>query len=202
MREDINIEIDKYNFINLASKNQYYGNGFIVAPELINNIHKYWKVCERICCLQLAFNVNEKFETELIDETKIRIRKGQECLKFITVINVYAPQTGRLKDNSDELEEMYSQLNDLVEEFQKEKELVFFTGDFNAKVGRNDGTTECLGKYSRGIRNVGQCLVDFCETHDLYVANNAFQNKAAHISTWHKKMVINNKTVKLYTQID
>ena len=78
---------------------------------------------------------------------------------------------------------MYLQLNDLVEEFQKEKELVFFTSDFNAKVGRNDGTTECLVKYSRGIRNVsGQCLIDFCKARDLYVANSPFEHKADHIS--------------------
>ena len=48
----------------------------------------------------------------------------------------------------------------------------------------------------------GQSLIDFCEAHDLFVANSAFQHRAAHVSTWESKRTINNKLLTIYNQID
>lgn len=101
---------------------------------------------------------------------------------LITIINVYAPTTERVKNDTDELDQLYTDLGNLISEFTKAASLVLIAGDFNAKVGKRSGNEECLGRYSRGKRNnSGQTLVDFCNIHNLFIS--AFQHPARHITT-------------------
>ena len=64
----------------------------------------------------------------------------------ITVIKVYTPTT-----NAKEAERFYEDLQDLLELTPK-KDVHFFIGDWNAKVGRQElpGVT---GKFALGIQN-------------------------------------------------
>ena len=73
----------------------------------------------------------------------------------ITVIQVYA-----LTSNAEEAERFYEDLQDLVELTPK-KDVIFFIGDWNAKVGSQE-TPGVIGKFGLGIRNEAwQRLIEF-----------------------------------------
>ena len=97
-------------------------------------------------------------------------------------------------------------INTLISEHQnKDTSLLLICGDFNAKVGTNNDDAECVGRFSRGHRNVsGQCLIDFCNAHKLFITNSAFKHKAAHITTWESTRInkTNNTIKHIYNQIN
>ena len=66
----------------------------------------------------------------------------------ITVIQVYAPTSNAEKA---EAEQFYEDLQDLLELTPK-KDLLFFIGDWNAKVGSQE-TAGVTGKFGLGMRN-------------------------------------------------
>ena len=87
----------------------------------------------------------------------------------ITVIQAYA-----LTSNAEEAEVEWfcEDLQDLLELTPK-KDVLFITGDWNAKVGSQE-TPGVAGKFGLGIRNeAGQTLIEFCQEnvsmHDSYV---------------------------------
>ena len=89
----------------------------------------------------------------------------------ITVMHVYAPNS-----NAEEakVEWFYEDLQDLLELTAK-KDVLFITGDWNAKVGSQEipGVT---GKFDLGVQNkVGQRLTEFCPENALVIANTIFQ---------------------------
>ena len=76
-----------------------------------------------------------------------------------TVIQVYAPTNNA---EEDEVEWFNEDLQDLLELISK-KDVLFFIGDCNAKVGSQEipGLT---GKFGPGVQNeAGQRLVEFCQ---------------------------------------
>ena len=76
----------------------------------------------------------------------------------ITVIQVYA-STSNAEET--EVERFYEDLQDLLELTPK-KDVLFITGDWNAKVGSQE-TPRVTGKFGLGIRNeAGQRLIEFC----------------------------------------
>ena len=73
-----------------------------------------------------------------------------------------------------EVEWFYEDLQDLIE-LTPEKDVLFITGDWNAKVGSQEipGVT---GKFGLGVENeAGQWLTDFCQENVLVIANTLFQ---------------------------
>ena len=85
----------------------------------------------------------------------------------ITVIQAYAPT-----NNTDEaeVEQFYEDLQDLLELTLK-KDVLFITGDWNAKVGSQE-TPGVTGKFGFGIRNeAGQRLIEFCQENALVITN-------------------------------
>ena len=79
---------------------------------------------------------------------------------IITVIQVYAPTS-----NAEEDERFYEDVQELLE-LTPPKDVLFITGDWNAKVGSQEipGVT---GKFGLGVQNeAGQRLTDFAQrTH-------------------------------------
>ena len=72
----------------------------------------------------------------------------------ITVIQVYAPTTNA---EEAEVEWFYEDLQDLLE-LTPEKDVLFITGDWNAKVGSQE-TPGITGKFGLGVQNeAGQRL--------------------------------------------
>ena len=89
----------------------------------------------------------------------------------IIVIQVYAPTSNA---EEAEVERFYKDLQDLLELTPK-KDVLFITGDWNAKVGSQE-TPGVTGKFVLGIWNeAGQRLIEFCQENALITANNLFQ---------------------------
>ena len=85
----------------------------------------------------------------------------------IIVIQVYAPTSNA---EEAEIEQFYEDLQDLLELTPK-KDVLFITGDWNAKVGNQDipGVT---GKFGLGVQNeAGQRLTELCQENALAIAN-------------------------------
>ena len=88
----------------------------------------------------------------------------------ITVIQVYAPTSNA---EEAEVEWFYEDLQELLELTPK-KEVLFITGDWNAKVGSQE-TPGVTGKFGLGIRNeAGQRLIEFYQENALVIANTLF----------------------------
>ena len=98
----------------------------------------------------------------------------------ITVIQVYAPTS-----NAEETEvgRFYEDLQELLEVTPK-KDVLFITGDWNAKVGSQE-TLGVTGKFGLGMRNeAGQRLIEFCQENALVIANTLFQQHKRKLYTW------------------
>ena len=88
-----------------------------------------------------------------------------------SVIQIYAPTS-----HSEEavVEQFYEDLQDLLEITSK-KDVLFITGDWNAKVGSQEipGVT---GKSGLGVQNeTGKANKEFCEENALVIENTLFQ---------------------------
>ena len=60
-------------------------------------------------------------------------------------------------------------------ELTPQKDVFFFIGDWNAKVGSQE-TSGVTGKFGLGVRNeAGQMLIEFCQENAMVIANNLFQ---------------------------
>ena len=99
----------------------------------------------------------------------------------IMVIQVYA-----LTCNAEEaeVEQFYEDLQDLLGLTTKKKDVLFITGDWNAKVGSQEmpGVT---GRFVLGVQNeAGQRLTEFCQENALVIANTLFQQQKRRLYTW------------------
>ena len=89
----------------------------------------------------------------------------------ITVIQVYAPTNNA---EEAEVEWFYEDPQDLLE-LTPQKNVIFITGDWNAKV-RSQEIPGVTGKFGLGVQNeAGQRLIEFCQGNILVIANNLFQ---------------------------
>ena len=95
----------------------------------------------------------------------------------ITVIQVYAPTSNA------EVERFYEDLQDLLELTPK-KDVLFFIGDWNAKVGSQE-TPGVTGKFGLGVSyEAGQRLIEFCQKNILVIAHTFFQQHKRRLYTW------------------
>ena len=95
----------------------------------------------------------------------------------ITVIQAYAPTSNT---EEAEVELFYEDLQDLLE-LTLQKDVLFITGDWNAKVG----SQETPGAIGLGIWNeAGQRLIAFCQENTLVIANTLFQQHKRRLYTW------------------
>ena len=97
----------------------------------------------------------------------------------ITVIQAYAPTSNA---EETEVERFYEDLQDLLELTPK-KDLLFFIGDWNAKIGSQE-TPGKIGKFGLAIQNeAGQRLIEFCQENTLVMANTLFQQHKRRLYT-------------------
>ena len=98
----------------------------------------------------------------------------------ITVIQVYAP-TSNVEEA--DIEWFYEDLQDLLELTPK-KDVLFITGDWNAKVGSQE-IPRVTGKFGLRLQNeAGQRLIEFCQDNALVIANTLFQQHKRRLYTW------------------
>ena len=88
----------------------------------------------------------------------------------ITVIQAYAPTSNT---EEAEVEWLYEDIKNLLE-LTPQKDVLFITKDWNAKVGSQE-TPGITGKFGLGIRNeAGQRLIQFCQENALGIENTLF----------------------------
>ena len=98
----------------------------------------------------------------------------------IMVIQVYVPISNA---EEAEVEQFYEDLQDLLQLIPK-KDVLFFRGDWNAKVGSQE-IPRVTGKLGRGVRNeAGQRLMEFCQEKALVIANNIFEQHKKRLYPW------------------
>ena len=98
----------------------------------------------------------------------------------ITVIQVYAPTS-----NAEEakVEWFYEELLDLLE-LTLQKDVLFITGDWNAKVG-SQGIPGVTGKFGLGVQNeANQRLTELCQENTLGMGNTLSQQHKIWLYTW------------------
>ena len=98
----------------------------------------------------------------------------------ITIIQVYAPTS-----NAEEAEGewFYEDLQDLLELTPK-KDVLFITGDWNAKVGSQE-TPGATGKFGIGLRSKAeQRLIEFCQENTQIIENTLFQQHKRRLYKW------------------
>ena len=81
------------------------------------------------------------------------------------------------------IEWFYEDLQDLLELIPPIN-VLFFIGDWNAKVGRQEipGVTD---KFGLGVQNeAGQRLIEFCQENALVIANTLLQQHKRRLYTW------------------
>ena len=89
----------------------------------------------------------------------------------ITVIQVYVPTSNA---EEAEVEWFYEDLQDVLELTPK-KDVIFITGDWNAKV-RSQEISGITGKFGLGAqKEAGKRLTEFCQENALVIANSLFQ---------------------------
>ena len=143
------------------------------------------------CCGQeslrrngVAIMVNKRVRKAVLGYTLKNDRMISVCFQGkpfnITVIQVYA-----LTSNAEEaeVEWFYEDLQDLLELTPK-KDVLFITGDQNAKVGSQEipGVT---GKFGLGVQNkTGRRLTELCQENALVIANTLFQQHKSRLYAW------------------
>ena len=95
----------------------------------------------------------------------------------ITVIQVYAPTS-----NAEEDERFYEDVQELLE-LTPPKDVLFITGDWNAKVGSQE-TPGVTGKFGLGVNEAEQRLIEICQDNALVIANTPFQQHKRRLYTW------------------
>ena len=104
----------------------------------------------------------------------------------ITVIQVYDPTSNAEKA---EFEWFCEDLQDLLELTPK-KDVLFFIGDWNAKVG-NHKIPGVTGKFGLGVQNeAGQRLTELCQENTLVIANTLFQQQREYATHEHHQWPI------------
>ena len=98
----------------------------------------------------------------------------------IMVIQVNAPTSNA---EEAEVEWLCEDLQDLLESIRK-KDVLFATGDWNAKVG-SQKTLGVTDKFGLGVQNEAwQRLIEFCQENSLVIANTLFQQHKRRLYTW------------------
>ena len=98
----------------------------------------------------------------------------------ITVIQTYASSSNA---EEAEVEWFYEDLQGLLERTPI-KDVLFITGDWNAKVGSQE-TPGVTGKFGLGKWNeAGQRLIEVCKENALVIANTLFQQHKRRLYTW------------------
>ena len=98
----------------------------------------------------------------------------------ITIIQVYAPISNA---EEAEVEWFYEDLQDLLE-LTSQKDVLFITGDWNAKVGSQE-TPGVTGKFGLGVQNeAGKKLTEFCHGNTLVITNTLIQKHNCRLYKW------------------
>jgi exonuclease III len=104
-------------------------------------------------------------------------------IRNINIIQRYAPTEGGAEEHK---VKYYSQLNKVLREKTRKRDIVILIGDMNAKVGaENEGLEHIMGIHGLGNQNRnGELFVDLCAREDMVSGGTLFPHKNCHRVTW------------------
>ena len=138
----------------------------------------------RNCVTGVAFIVTGRLKRSVLGYNPVSDRiiliRIQGKPMNITVVQVYAPTTAA---DEEEKEAFYSKLEEVVEKVSS-KDVLIVMGDFHAKVGEGS-ENEAVGRNGQEERNeAGDRLVQFCNHHQLFIANTFYELPKRRLYTW------------------
>ena len=116
-----------------------------------------------------------------VNDRIMRLRAPLSCGRYMTIISVYAPT---LMSSEESIMSFYQDLRAVITSIPREDKIMLL-GDFNARVGKDHGVWNALGRF--GIGNVnrnGINLLQLCTEFQLAICNTFFHHKLKHKVTW------------------
>ena len=92
IKEGVDIHLENSRLITFPTEKGHYGNGFLIKKERTQEIHRVWKVDERICVMQLKDKRN----------------------KLISIINAYGPTSIITKEKPEVRDQFYEKLENIL----------------------------------------------------------------------------------------
>ena len=109
IKDGIDTMVGNHRLITLPTFSKFYGNGFMISPRYAKHVHSYWKISDRISVLQLTTpksrvkNNGRPSYHSLLTGLKLKITRNVPADHMITIINVYAPTTTRVRKDMKEI---------------------------------------------------------------------------------------------------
>ena len=149
-----------YKLYWVGNKEGTNGVGVFLAERWIESVYNIKRVSDRILLIKLI----------LSDE-------------ILTVLSVYAPQTGLENNYKDKF---YDQLQTVFTSIAN-NEIIVSCGDWNGHVGRTAvGYEDIHGGFGFGeLNDDGERILDFAVANDLAISNTFFCKRDNHLITYH-----------------
>uniref|UniRef100_A0A8D9ALQ1 Craniofacial development protein 2 n=1 Tax=Cacopsylla melanoneura TaxID=428564 RepID=A0A8D9ALQ1_9HEMI len=150
--------IGDYTMIYKGGEKKERGVGFIFKKKLDKNIIKIIPKSDRIIAM--------KIRSYPVDTL---------------IIQVYMPTS---EADDEDVEEVYKQIEEILDENGKGQVRSLIIGDWNSVVGEGrEGNI--VGNYGYGRRNErGDKLVEFCGQYDYWISNTWFEQPKRRLYTW------------------
>ena len=151
---------DRYKFFWVGNNAGTGGVGILLAEKWVEKVFDVNRVSDRILLFEL-----------LVGET------------IITVLSVYAPQSGLDQSTKDAF---YDDLQSVMSKV-KDQEFLIPCGDWNGHIGQMaEGYEGVHGGKAYGERNIeGEGLLEFASSSELVVTNSFFCKRKSHLVTFH-----------------
>ena len=149
----------RYKFFWVGNNQGTSGVGVLLAEKWVDKVYDIKRVSDRIMLIKL-----------LVGEV------------VLTVLSVYAPQTGLEESTKDAF---YDSLQTVISELP-DKEIVIPCGDWNGHVGREAAGYEGVhGGSGYGERNAdGDRVLEFAVANDFVIGNTFFVKRDSHLITY------------------
>lgn len=151
--------VDEYKIVYKGGeKKKEYSVGFIYKQSLDKNVTKIIPKSDRVIALKMT--------SDPVDTL---------------IIQVYMPTSNATDDFVDEI---YKQIEEVIEENGKGQIRTIVMVDWNSVVG-DEGVEGIVGKYGYGRRNDrGERLIEFCKQFDFWITNTWFKQNKRRLYTW------------------
>ena len=159
LRQDTIGKDSRYKFFWVGNNQGTSGVGVLLAEKWVDKVYDIKRVSDRIMMIKL-----------LVGEV------------VLTVLSVYAPQTGLEESTKDAF---YESLQTVISELP-DKEIVIPCGDWNGHVGREAAGYEGVhGGSGYGERNAdGDRVLEFAVANDFVIGNTFFVKRDSHLITY------------------
>ena len=136
------------------------GVGFAIKSDLVSKLN------------ELPRGITERLMT-----LRLHLSNG----RFATLISAYAPT---MDSTEEKKSAFYESLKEVIANIPISDKVVLL-GDFNARVGTDWETWNCLGHHGIGkVNENGLRLLQLCTELNLFISSTQFKHKGDHVATW------------------